>query len=120
MNFNHLDFWRENSNLALVCSIQLRIIGDEASANRESSFGATVSDEQDIILMLIRKIIHFSGSQLMIMITELESGFAYLAKASSGGKHSAGGWRTEFFSDSEFSGWGRHHNSAFRNPKLKL
>ena len=92
MIFKHcecVDFWRENSNLASICSIQLRIIGDEASANRESSFGATVSDEQDIILILIRKIIHFSGSQLMIMmITELESGFAYLAKASSGGKHS--------------------------------
>ena len=63
----------------------------------------------------------FSGSQLMIKPT-LE--FAYLAKASSGYSlawhGAAGGWRTEFFSDSEFSGWGRHHNSAFRNPKLKL
>ena len=55
---------------------------------------------------------------MIMMITELESGFAYLAKASSGGKHSAGGWRTEFFSDSEFSGWGP--KTAFRNPKLKL
>ena len=103
-------------------SIQLCIIGDEASANRESSsrgpyqIRARTGFDPDQ-----QKNHSFSGSQLMIKPT-LE--FAYLAKASSGYSlawhGAAGGWRTEFFSDSEFSGWGRHHNSAFRNPKLKL